>query len=216
MAGRRTLMTHRQGQRVLLLVGTIVAAGLLPGCGTPLKAYQAAAGGPTATVRFVDHADDKNMMIFRARGAPDGCNCSTDPLEAIGVWHNIAVLAPWHSDFADKGHDVAEYAVDVQADGTPLRLVLGIPTSSLTEKPGYVTSHYCQAHQSFVPKAGAIYEVRRESHVCRLSVDMVQGTERVPVSTVDYPMCAPSADRGDLFSQQIRNVCRAHPEAYVH
>jgi hypothetical protein len=209
-------MTHRRCLQTLLLAGAIVAAGLLSGCGTPLKIYQAPAGGPTATVRFVDHADDKNLMIFRARGAPDGCGCSTDPLEAIGVWHNIAVLAPWHSDLADKGSNVAEYAVDVQANGTPLRLVLGIPTTSLTEKPGYVTGHYCQAHQSFVPQAGAVYEVRRESHICRLSVDMVQGTERIPVSTIDYPMCAPSSDRGDVLSEQIRSVCRAHPEAYPH
>lgn len=135
-------MTHRQGQKALLLAGAVVAAGLMSGCAAPVKPYQAVIGGPTATVRFVDHADDKNLMIFRARGAPVGCGCSTDPLEAIGVWHNIAVLAPWHSDFADKGRDVAEYAVNVQADGTPLRLVLGIPTSSLSEKPGYVTGHY--------------------------------------------------------------------------
>ena len=208
-------MTLRQGHRALLLTGAIVAAALMSGCGTPLKAYQAPAGGPTAIVRFVDHADDKNLMMFRARGAPDGCGCSKEPLETIGVWHNIAVLAPWHSDFADKGNNVAEYAVDVQADGTPLRLVIGMPTYSLSEKPGYVTSHYCQAHQSFVPQAGAVYEVRRESQVCRLSVDMVQGTERVPVTTIDYPMCVP-ADKSGAFAQGIRNVCRAHAEASVH
>jgi hypothetical protein len=200
-----------------LLLCALLTVSALTGCNTPAPPYMSPSIGETATVRFIEKAGGVNLGVAYARGKPQGCGCSSEPLEEIGIFHNVALLVPGHASYADKGENVSEFVVKVRADGTPFRFVMGLPSSSLSEQPGYVTSSYCQAHESFIPVPGETYEVTHDpaQAKCHMSVNVVRGANRSPVETVNYPPCALRADNADGISDRIRNVCQAHPDVYT-
>ena len=200
------------------LLCTLLTVSFLAGCNTPTLVYVPPAGADTATVRFIDKAGGANVWVAYARGEPQGCACSSAPVEGIGVFHNKALLVPGSSAYADKGQDVNEFTVKVPADGTPFRFVMGLPTYGVRERPGYVVDTYCQAHESFTPIPGATYEVTHDPAQadCHMRVDLVRSDTRSPVETVNYPLCALRADNSDGISDRVRKVCTAHPELYKH
>lgn len=192
------------------LLLALFPAAFVCACATPARPYVEPAAGPTASIRFVSESDGSNLSIVRLRGDPQGCACSQDEPEVIGILGNKAIFVAGSANFADKGVNTNQFTVRVPADGTSFRFLLGAPSISSPD-PLTLRVTYCQAHQSFTPEAGKRYEVvyNAARNLCGFDIFALESQGRQRVQAKNFPMCAVYKDNADGISDRIRARCAA-------
>jgi hypothetical protein len=192
-------------------LAALVGCTLLVSCALPSVPYVPPTGGATATITFVSTQEGVNLSVFRLKDEPVGCECSAAPMETVGIMFNKAVLVPGSGNYADKGKYTNTFSTTVPADGTSFRFMM--PSVRYEARLPQVRTDYCQAHQSFVPRAGAKYVATFDYARDPCAFDVVQVEESVskPVALRAYPMCAIV---GDNLEPNVRRYCRDNAQFY--
>jgi hypothetical protein len=187
--------------------------GGIAGCISPFgPAYVQSTESSAAQVTFISESGGINIGVISLAGPMQGCLCSSTPPEIIGIIHNMALLVQGSSNYADQGKDTDRVSAKVPS-GKEFRFM--IPSVQYqTDMMGPVwktTTTYCMPHESFVPEAGALYEVIHNAKVnrCGFAVYKIAKDQRLPISTAKYPLCLHphSATATDRFSRGIREKC---------
>lgn len=187
----------------------------LSGCVKSMgPAYVPSADHNAAQITFISNSGGINMAAFSWKGPLQGCVCSSEPAEVIGVFFNKAALVKESNRYADKGKHTNQFSVSVPP-GKEFRFSVPVVQYHIESLYGslHVTTEYCQAHESFKPENNAAYEVVYDLNVsqCGFSVYKLENDRKVQVETSKYPLCSPVKEPAwdDWVSRQILEECPA-------
>lgn len=195
----------------------VIVLGGLTGCVSQnIVGYSPPASGPIATARLHTESGGANLGVVRYKGPLDGCACSIEAGETIAVLNNYAIGA---TQGADKGRNVPSVDIVVPADGGEYRILLLVVNHKVAAVSPLlkVTSNVCHAHESFVPEAGAKYDIEYnfDKKPCGFLVNRIESSGTLtPVLTKSYPPCLYRDDPTDWSIKAVKDFCQKNPSMY--